>query len=111
MNSNLSFIPKESQELPDYYGLKITLLTGKILDIKIASHRIIDKVLSANSNGQSYVVGPLATPYIEYVTHDDFWGNIPISAILLIEFDKNFSKIIAYREKKYKEELAKTGVK
>lgn len=82
MNAHI-FLPKEDAELPDSYGIDIFYITGKEDEFEVASHRLI-----ADST------------ILELVTKDDFWHLIPLANIKKISFNKNFSKVIAIKEKK-----------
>jgi len=75
-----AFIPKQNNELPDAYGIKIIDIMGKEESFEIASHRL--------NNG-----------LFEFVTKDDIWNWIVMDNIKRIEFDKRFSKIIVIKEK------------
>ena len=79
------FIPKDDQRLPDYYGVKIHYVTGKVDDLQIASHTFLKEI-----------------ECLEFVTHEDLWYNVPVSSIVKLEFDKSFSKIVALREEQKK---------
>jgi hypothetical protein len=74
------FIPKDNQELPDWYGCTITLVTGKKIELELASHRLGEKLF-------------------EVATKEDEWKWFPIENILQVEFDKRFSKIVDIKNK------------
>lgn len=94
-----AFIPKDNQNLPDSYTIEVLYVTGKTDKIEVAHHSLLDKtIIPIDSKVSRYE--PSASPFLEYVTKDDIWGWIPISSILRLEFDKNFSKIMAERQKK-----------
>ena len=78
--SVMPFIQKDNDRLPDNYGIEISYLDGKIASFEIASHRLGPQIL-------------------EFVTNDDFWNWVPLTAIKRVEFDKRFSQIIAIKEK------------
>jgi hypothetical protein len=84
----MPFIPKDDQRLPDHYGIEISYIDGKVAAFEIASHRLGDKVL-------------------EFVTKDDFWNWVPLTAVKRVEFDKRFSAIIALKENKNGEDSKK----
>lgn len=92
------FVPKDNLELPDSYKIKVIYVSGKTDEIEVASHNIRDKVIiPVDQNTNRYEAS--GCPFLEYVTKDDFWGWIPLSSIQRLEFDKNFSKIIAEVQK------------
>ena len=76
------FIPKQSQELPDNYGVKICFVTGTCEEFELASHFVDHD-----------------TNMFEFATKDDVWNWVPLSSVLRIEFDKRFSKIVSLKEK------------
>ena len=79
----LPFIPKQDQELPDTYTIKFFFHDGRAsLDLEVAQHRII-----------------CGDAVFEYVTKDDIWGLVPLTSIKRMEFDKNFSRVMACRAK------------
>lgn len=75
------FLQKDDQRLPDSYGIKITLVSGKVEDYDIVSHKTYDQ-----------------ERYFEILTKDDLWLMFPIINIIKVEFDKNFSKIVAIKQ-------------
>lgn len=79
MSNVVAFVPKDNQELPDAYGIKIFYIDGKSEDFEVASHNLGDKVF-------------------EFVSKDDIWSWVQISNIKRIEFDKRFSKIVAIKK-------------
>jgi len=79
----LPFLQKEDPELPDHYSIKIIFHNGSHEEFQVASHQILRE-----------------QDLLEFVTHDDKWNLVPTGSFRRIEFDKNFSKIIALREKK-----------
>lgn len=76
----MAFIPKEDDKLPENYGLTVSFLDGKTDEFEVASHRLGEKVF-------------------EFVTKEDVWNWVPLTAVKRIEFDKRFSQIIAIKEK------------
>lgn len=79
--SNKLFLPKEDQRLPDNYGCKLTLITGKVVELELASHSFSEAILSVKTK------------------EDEILWYFPAN-ILSIEFDKRFSKMMAIREEK-----------
>lgn len=89
----LPFIPKEHQDLPDNYSMTIYYVNGKKDNFEMAQHRLEEK-----------------TGLLEFATKDDLWNWIPLSSIQRVEFDKNFSKIVAIRsEMAMKQKEIKNG--
>ena len=76
---NKVFIPKQDNQLPDFYGIKITFITGKYVEHQVASHSRNDHVFGL-------------------VTHEDLFYDYPMTNIISIEYDKNFSKVVKIRE-------------
>ncbi len=74
------FIPKDNQELPDSYKMKIFFNAGGIEEHEVAMHKIIKE-----------------SEVIEFVSSEDRWFIVPLCSIKKIEFDKNFSKIVALK--------------
>ena len=109
---NRPFLKKEHPDLPDSYEITIEYLTGQKPDtIKVASHRIIDRIfterLDENGNfvkredGSVVVecIGVNPVPVLEYVTVDDMWESVPMVNIQRLKYCHNFSKMIALKQK------------
>lgn len=77
------FLPKKDQRLPDSYEVKIEFLDGTDKNYKLAAHRYMDQG-------------------IELVLFDDLFTFVPWSGIKTLNFDKQFSKIIALKEERDK---------
>jgi hypothetical protein len=77
-----SFIPKDNQEMPDSYNVKIYYITGKTDDFCVVSLFPIPQ-----------------TQTIEIWLKDDLMLLIPIQSILKIEYDKKWSKIVEISKK------------
>ena len=77
----LPFIPKSNSKLPDHFGMKIFYVDGTNESFDVASFRIIKETNS-----------------LELVTKDDIWSLLILSSIRRIEFDKDYSKVIAVRK-------------
>lgn len=84
----LPFLKKQDQRLPDTYEIKLQYLDGTKDIFVIAAHQFI-----------------LDNTMFEFVTFDDLWYTVPISAIKCIGYDKNFSKVIAIREEMMKKQM------
>ena len=82
MNNVRPFIPKQDNDLPDSYKMTIAYVTGKSDVFETTQHKFIEK-----SNT------------LEIVTIQDEWFLIPLSSIIKISFDKDFSKMVAIRQK------------
>ena len=93
-----TILKKEHPGLPDFYTVTVKYLTGEELTIKIANHKIIDKVyetkISKNRKKTVKCVGVLTCPYFEYWTVDNTLGSFPLSSVAHMEFDGNFTKTI-----------------
>lgn len=87
---NKAFIPKDDQELPDFFKVVIYYVSGVKEEINVASYQFIQ-----------------ATGMIEIITHEDLYRWIIMQNVLKVEFDKNFTKMIEIRQKIEKEKLAK----
>lgn len=74
---NHVLIPKDIQELPDNFNIKIYYVTGKIDDLCVVS-----------------LVPIRITQTIEIWTSENIMLLIPIQSILKIEYDKNWTKIV-----------------
>ena len=75
-------MPKQDNDLPDTYGIKIFYVNGKVDDFQLASHNL-NKELSI----------------LEFWSKDDLCSWVPLSSVQRVEFDKNFSKMVAIRSK------------
>lgn len=80
--SNKTFLPKEDQSLPDNYSVSIFYISGKHEVIELASH---------NLNKECGL--------LELWTKDDICSWVVMANIQRIEFDKNFSKMVAIKQK------------
>jgi len=78
---NTILLPKEHNEIPDYYGIRIDHIDGKVSEYQ-GSHSMV-------LNGAA----------IQICTFEDEWVLIPMANIRKVSFDKNFSKLIAVKEK------------
>jgi len=85
MNPALPFIKKQHADLPDFYGIKVIYLNGEVREFQGTHYPMIDKGV------------------IEILTKDDTWHFIPMSAILTIDFDKQFSHVVAIRQQMIKD--------
>jgi len=83
------FIPKQNQDIPDWYSFKIYYLDGKSDDF--------EGIVRINDNNRM----------LDIVTKDDIWHWIPLDAIKRIEFDKQFSKLVEITTKLEQEARAK----
>ena len=105
------FIQKEDQECPDNYSVAVTKIGGQKVELELAKHTIVDKVYEQRpvfkddktfDHWEWVLIGVSPVPIFEYVTKDDEWGFFPMANID-VTFDKRYSKIVALREKKAKE--------
>lgn len=76
------FIPKDNQDLPDNYGVKIYYIDGKTEEFELADHKRID-----------------ALGMFEFMTKDDIFHWIPLQNVKRLEFDKRFSKMVEIKRK------------
>ena len=103
-----TFVPKENQDLPDYYTVKISYVTGKEETIEVAHHRLIEKLVlkeikDNNGNTIDYQTAPHPAPFFEFWTKDDICITATLSNIVGIHFDKNWTKAVRiYNENKKK---------
>jgi hypothetical protein len=91
------FIPKQDDRLPDFFTVTINYLTGRKETLEVVScnyyNRIVDDMGNITSdNFDCY----------EIWTKDDLMKIVPKASIESIDYDKNWSKIVAI-----KQELAK----
>jgi hypothetical protein len=77
-----SFLRKESNDIPEFYGLTIHYIMGKSEEFEIAQHRIITE-----------------SQLLEICTKDDKWHLVGLSNVRRLEFDGNFSKVVAEKER------------
>jgi len=75
-----TFIPKEDQRLPDSFKVVVSFVTGESEEIEVAS-------TFAPRNG-----------IIEVWTKEDTCKYLVVENVTKLEFDKNFSKIVAIRK-------------
>jgi len=103
-----NFIPKDNQELPDSYTIKISYVTGKEETIEVASHRLIEQIVLKEIKDNSGKIvevqtAPHPAPFFEFWTKDDIYITAILSNIVSIHFDKNWTKVTQiYREKNKK---------
>lgn len=69
-------IAKLQQNMPDFYKVIVYLITGKTVDLELVSHKIIQE-----------------TNIFEYVTSSDYIGFFPMSAIVHVVFNKDFTQM------------------
>lgn len=97
-----TYIPKDDQRLPDNYTIKVFYVTGKVEELNLVFHKLIDTTLiNLPDNKIRVEVNPC--PFLEYCTVDDVWGNIPMGSVQRLEWDKNFSKMVAIKQEAKKE--------
>lgn len=83
-----TYIPKNKKNLPSSYFLKIHYLDGEVDEFEVASF-FFDPTKKADM--------------LCLVTSEDLWNWIPLSSVRRFEWDKNWSKIVAEREKEARE--------
>ena len=81
-----AFIPKDDQELPDAYGMKVFYLDGKSEEFEVAQHQLHDSLLSL-------------------ITKEDTVHWVPLGSVKRVEYDKRFSKVLAVRQKQEQEAM------
>lgn len=86
------FIPKEDNELPDYYSFTVYYATGKKDTFEVCMHRLDSK-----------------TGMLEFWTRNDECHWIVMQNVVDIAFDKNFSKIYAINNRKLRETAAQNS--
>lgn len=74
------FLPKDDQRLPDYYGVKIEDITGKVREYKVAGHTWMVEIRA-----------------IELYLFEDEYIVIPLDNVI-ISFDKQFSKVVKLKQ-------------
>lgn len=82
MNGTKPFLIKDDQALPDSYKITVHYVTGKRDEFELAQH-------SLNQ----------ATNMLEFWTIDDQVNWIPMNSVVRVEFNKEFSKMIAIKSK------------
>lgn len=92
-------LQKEHMDLPDHYGMEIKYVTGNTDKLTIAGHRLIDKVYE-----KGVLSGVMSVPFFEIWTKDNEMVVLPLSSVISIKFDKNWSKIIDIKDKLQKEQ-------
>lgn len=109
---NSVFLPKDDQEIPDNYSLIFEFHNGKTKEIEVASHRLIELVKVPDVNGsffdedgKKYRLEQSNAPFIEYITKDDTWGNVPVASYQNLSFDKRYSKVLELNKKRRIENL------
>ena len=96
------YMHKDNPELPNSYKIKLICLSGKVIVYEVASHRYIDKIPFYDRDGKLISLEVHPTPMIELALVDDKFIQIPLS-IGIFEFDENYSKIVAIREKELRD--------
>lgn len=92
------FLKKEHEDLPDFYGVKITYANGKDEDYEIVSHGYMQNITAFDQDGNPRERQHMGL--LELATKNDGFIVLPLCNIFRIEFDKNFSKIVALKRKK-----------
>lgn len=93
MNSGAkTFVPKQDNRIPDSYKLTIHFVNGVKETFEVAK-----AVLSPDKK------------IYDFVTKDDEWHWIMMDNVLRIDFDKDFSKMIAIHEEIERNKLKKVG--
>lgn len=93
----MPFIPKHDHDLPDWYGISVTYVNGKVETFEVASHTFIQTVSAFNGDGSIREKSNLYV--IELATRNDEYVCIPFSSVLKLSFDKQYSKVVACRQK------------
>lgn len=73
--SVLPFIPKENPDVPDHWKMKINYITGKQEDFDVVKQEIQKEILM-------------------FMTKDELINWVPVSSILRIEFNKDFTRTL-----------------
>jgi hypothetical protein len=96
------FLPKDDQKLPDHYTITVTYIDGSKEDIVCSTVEYNDKAgrLDVFNRFTDYVGH--GCPYITIWTFDDEMIVIPLVAIRKIQYDKEWSKLVAIREEHMK---------
>lgn len=101
---------KEDQDIPDFYEAEVIYAWGKTETLQIASHHLVDKVYETftDEKGQPRMrcIGVMPQPFYEIWLHQDRMITIPIS-LCVLKLDKNWSQIVAIKERKKREEAKK----
>jgi hypothetical protein len=82
----LPFIPKDDQALPDCYGLTVVYHSGPNMELELVDHRILPSAV------------------LSYVTKQDTFGFVPLTAIKHVYYDKRYSKLIAMNMERNRKE-------
>ncbi len=90
---NKLLLPKDSENIPDSYGIEFTYYDGSKLSYKVASHTFLKEVRA-----------------IEVVTSDDLYTVVPLDMVKTIDFDKQFSKFYEEMKRIKKERLKNEAI-
>lgn len=83
-----AFIPKEMPDIPDAYGVELSIFGGKPINLEIVSHRIVDKIYD---KGNYLGINP--SPFWEFqIRENDELFCVPVSSCS-IKFDSRWFKI------------------
>lgn len=83
------FIPKDDQQMPDFYTLSINTLTGKTLTYEVVSHRFISDY-----------------KLLEIQKKNDTLTLIPVASLVSIDFDLAFTKVLELDAARKREAMA-----
>ena len=73
------FIPQKDERMPDFYTMTVHYVDGKKEEFKLAGHQVTQFEM------------------LDFVTTDDIVQWIPLTSVKRIEFDKNFSTMMALK--------------
>lgn len=111
MNTVLPFVPKDDQDLPDSYGISITFMNGKKMEVEATQHKPIEQpsefqyIPLPDGNHQRVPKQMYGLGLLEIASKEDKWFWVNLNAVQFIEFDKNFSKMVEIKIKNSKKEM------
>lgn len=94
---NTALLNKSNPNLPDYFGITINYLTGKSESLEVVSCIYYERL----TNNKGHLTAEHYDSY-EIWTKDDFMKIVPRASIESIDYDKNWSKIVALRNEENK---------
>lgn len=82
-----NFFKIKNQDVPDHYGVEVTFINGEKQTMEVVAHTVL------NGSG-----------ILSIQCKEDLFVWVPVSNVLKIQYDKNFTKILEAKNKMAQEQ-------